>query len=59
MNRRQFVESLIAAAALPIDGGRGFLPTLDDGQAPSTPAVPAEARHSAAPMLWYGRAATK
>ena len=59
MNRRQFVESLIAAAALPIDGGRGFLPVLDDGQAPSTPALPAQTPRSSGPMLWYGRAATK
>jgi alpha-L-fucosidase 2 len=59
VNRRQFVESLIAAAALPIDGGRGFLPVLDDGQAPSTPAVPSEAPRPSTPILWYGRAATK
>ena len=60
MNRRQFVESLIAAAALPIDGGRGFLPAPAGAQAPTAPpATPAAAARPSAPTLWYGRAATK
>ena len=56
MNRRQFVESLIAAAALPIDGARGFTP------APAArrrqPRLPRR-RGRPTPTLWYGRAATK
>ena len=55
MNRRQFVESLIAAAALPaVDGLRGY-PTLE----PQAPGSPAPATTRPAPTLWYGRAATK
>jgi alpha-L-fucosidase 2 len=53
MNRRQFVESLIAAAALPIDGRRAIA-----AQTPSAAgSTPSAVRP--APMLWYGRAATK
>src|SRR5687768_10255844 len=60
MKRRAFVESLLAAAALPIDGVRGSLArTGDGGQAPTTsvtvPAGPARP----APTLWYTRAASK
>ncbi|MEO5819028.1 MAG: glycoside hydrolase family 95 protein [Vicinamibacteraceae bacterium] len=57
MNRRQFVESLIAAAALPIDGVRGsFTDAAGGGQAPATSITPPR---RAAPTLWYGRAASK
>ena len=40
MNRRQFVESLIAAAALPIDGVRGFTSAPGGAQAPATSVTP-------------------
>ena len=57
MNRRQFVESLIAAAALPIDGVRGsFTPDAGAAQAPVTSVTPPR---RPAPALWYGRAASK
>ena len=56
MNRRQFVESLIAAAALPIDGVRGFTSTPGAAQAPATSVTPPR---RPAPTLWYGRAASK
>jgi alpha-L-fucosidase 2 len=57
MNRRQFVESLIAAAALPIDGVRGsFTPEAGAAQAPVTSVTPPR---RPAPALWYGRAASK
>ena len=56
MNRRQFVESLIAAAALPIDGVRGFTSAPGGAQAPATSVTPPR---RPAPALWYGRAASK
>ena len=56
MNRRQFVESLIAAAALPIDGARGFTPAPGGVQGP---AAPAASTRPSTPTLWYGRAASK
>src|SRR5205085_11994345 len=59
VNRRQFVESLIAAAALPIDGGRGFLPAPGGAQAPAAPVAAGTAARPSAPILWYGRAATQ
>src|SRR5688572_29545386 len=57
MKRRTFVESLLAAAALPIDGRRGSpLAAADATQAPAT-SVTLPPRP--APALWYGRAAGK
>src|SRR5829696_3712602 len=56
MHRRHFLESLIAAAALPIDGIGG---TLTPGAALSQAATTTASRERAAPSLWYGRAATK
>ena len=58
MNRRQFVESLIAAAALPIDGVRGSFTAADPLQA-GAPATSITPPRPPSPSLWYGRAAGK
>ena len=55
MNRRQFVESLIAAAAVPALPAEG----LGDLAPPLAQAAAATARERPAPVLWYPRAATK
>ena len=57
MNRRHFVESLLAAAALPIDGVRGSL--SDAADAAQAPATSVTLPPRPAPALWYGRAASK
>jgi alpha-L-fucosidase 2 len=55
MNRREFVETLLAAAALPIDGS---LRTGDE-VVQAAPAASAPPASHPAPVLWYGRAAAK
>ncbi len=56
MNRRQFVESLIAAAALPIDslGGGATMATPTSSQE-----LPGPPPARPAPTLWYPRAASR
>jgi alpha-L-fucosidase 2 len=57
MKRRHFVESLLAAAALPIDGVRGSL--MHGAEAAQAPATSVTLPPRSAPTLWYGRAASK
>jgi alpha-L-fucosidase 2 len=58
VNRRQFVESLIAAAALPIDGlGAARLAASPPPQQPAASGAAASARP--APAIWFPRAASQ
>ena len=57
MNRRQFVESLIAAAALPVDRlGAARLEPSPQAPAPAGGPVPSVRRP---PVIWFPRAAAK